>query len=301
MDAVDVVKAHGGLAARRTILEAGVKRHELDHALALGRVLRIRRGLYCLGVDGGVEMTRLALAVTGGVISHDTAASLHGVEMAHQPGRHLTVPRDRRRTTYPGARIHRRDLRPDEIVQIDGMAVTAALRTVLDCARTLDVRDAVVVADSAMRQFKVQPADLDEAAAAARGPGSGRIREVVDLCDPFTDSVLESVLRMLLSEHGMRPQVTQFEFRARGVLMARADFAWPDLRVIVQADGFGYHSDRKTFLKDLRFGNFCTITGWRLLRYGWEHVFHEPSYVLRATRKVLDEAAGRPTRSAVRA
>ncbi|GAA0316846.1 DUF559 domain-containing protein [Actinoallomurus spadix] len=115
---------------------------------------------------------------------------------------------------------------------------------------------------------------------------------MIDCCDPRSGSVLESALRMLLIEHEMRPPRTQYEMRAvSGRHLARVDFAWPELRVIVEADGFAYHRDRRAYLRDRTLGNACTLAGWRLLRFSWEDVFRHPAYVVRSAREVLTLAA----------
>ncbi|WP_433184007.1 DUF559 domain-containing protein [Actinoallomurus sp. CA-150999] len=299
MDPVDFLTANGGVAHRRTMLAAGVSKSALTRALADGRILRAHQKVYCLGTAGGVGLTRLAVLATGGVVSHDAAAAIHGIEMAHRPDSHITVGRNRARVTHPGCFVHRSDLSPTEVTRVDGLPVTTPFRTVLDCARTLEPAEAVVIADSAVRQALVSSADLRHAANEARGRGAGRLRHVLDCCDPGSESVLESALRMLLIEQGIRPPRTQYEMRAAsGRHLATVDFAWPDLRVIVEADGFAYHRDRKAYLRDRTLGNACTLADWRLLRFSWEDVFRHPAYVVRSTQRVLILAAGstRPPR-----
>jgi hypothetical protein len=291
VDPVDYLGAHDGVAHRRTLLAAGVSKSALTRALADGRVLRAHRRVYCLGASGGVGLTRLAALATDGVISHDTAAALDGIEMAHRPDRHLIVSRNRSRVVHPGSVIHRADLPESEVTRISGLPVTTAYRTVLDCARTLHLADAVIITDSAVRQVLVSHVDLLDAARHAGGRGAGRLRRVVACCDPRSGSVLESALRMLLTEHGIRPPHSQYALRAMsGRHLATVDFAWPDLRVVVEADGFEYHRDRRAYLRDRNLGNACTVAGWRLLRFSWEDIFRRPVYVVRSTRKVLETA-----------
>ncbi|MCO6006314.1 DUF559 domain-containing protein [Actinoallomurus purpureus] len=259
----------------------------------MGGILRAHQKVYCLGTAGGVGLTRLAVLATGGVVSHDAAAALHGIEMAHRPDRHVTVRRNQARVAHPGCFVHRSDLGPSEVMRVDGIPVTTPFRTVLDCARALEPTEAVTIADSAVRQALVSSADLRDAARETRGRGAGRLRHVIDCCDPGSGSVLESALRMLLIEHGIRPAASQYQMRAvSGRHLATVDFAWPDLRVIVEADGFAYHRDRKAYLRDRTLGNACTLAGWRLLRFSWEDVFRHPAYVVRSTQRVIALAAG---------
>jgi hypothetical protein len=123
--------------------------------------------------------------------------------MAHVPGQHLTVPRNRSRVAADGVQIHRADLEEGEIHQRAVVAVTSVLRTVLDCARTLPIRHAVVIADSALRNGLVSHEELLAACRAATGRGSDRVRRVGELADPASASVLESLLRVLLAENGL--------------------------------------------------------------------------------------------------
>lgn len=292
MDPVDYLTANDGVAHRRTMLAAGVSKAGLTRALADGRLVRAHQKVYCLGTSGGVGLTRLAILATGGVVSHDAAAALHGIEMAHRPDRRLTVGRNRARVAHPGCVVHRADLGASEVMRVDGLPATTPLRTILDCARALEPVEAVVIADSAVRQGLVSFARLRQASREARGRGAGRLRQVIDCCDPCSESVLESALRMLLIEQGIRPPTSQYELRAvSGRHLATVDFAWPDLRVIVEADGFAYHRDRKAYLRDRNLGNACTLAGWRLLRFSWEDVFRHPAYVVRSTQRVLALAA----------
>ena len=174
-----------------------------------------------------------------------------------------------------------------------GLPITTPLRTVLDCARTLPLVEAVVIADSALR---MRAFTIDELVAAARrcsrGPGAGRVRAVVELADDRCGSALETLLRVLLVSNGLAPPCTQYVVRdRRGRRVKRVDFAWPEHRLIVEADGFEFHSSRSAYRDDRRCGNAYTRNGWRFLRFSWEDVVDHPEEVLAAVRDCLDLAA----------
>jgi predicted transcriptional regulator of viral defense system len=225
VDPVKALVAAGGFARRARL--SGVSRTELNTAVASGRVIRIGRGFYGLGLPRGTETLAAAAARTGGVVSHDSAAVLWHLEVAHAPGQHLTVPRNRSRAKVDGIEIHRADLREGEVRQRAVVEVTSVLRTVLDCAQTLPTRYAVVIADSALRKGLISHEELVAACAAVTGRGSDRVRRVGELADPQCASVLESLLRVLLAEHGLRPPASQHPVHdADGGLIAWVDFAW---------------------------------------------------------------------------
>ena len=115
---------------------------------------------------------------------------------------------------------------------------------------------------------------------------------VLALVDPRCGSVLESLLRVLLHVHGICPPRSQLVVRTRdGVRVGRVDFAWPELRVVVEADGFAFHADRRAYRDDRRRSNALVLAGWRVLRFTWEDVVQHPERVVASVRTVLAEAS----------
>ena len=286
MDPAVALTRQGGFGTWRALRTEGVTRWALEQAVTSARVVRLRRGVYGLGLPEGADALRAAAITLGAAVSHDSAAVLWGLELAHAPGQHVTVPRNHGRASHAGVVVHRADL-PDplDLVVRDGVRLTSPLRTVLDCAATLPVQLAVVVADSAVRGGLVQLDDLRAAARAATGRNAGRIRRAVALSDPRCGSVLESLLRVLLVLAGLPPDQSQFVIRdQRRRFVARVDFAYLKVRLIVEADGFEFHRERRDYRADRRKANAFTRAGWWLLRFSWEDVVHDPDYVVDAVR-----------------
>jgi very-short-patch-repair endonuclease len=78
---------------------------------------------------------------------------------------------------------------------------------------------------------------------------------------------MESVVRWLFHAGGLPAPRLQYEVRnAAGNVVARADFAWPEQRVLVEFDG-DVHRERDVFVKDVRRQNLVVAAGWTLLRY----------------------------------
>ena len=70
-------------------------------------------------------------------------------------------------------------------------------------------------------------------------------------------------------------------------LLAVVDLADPDRRVAVEADGFTVHGERSQLARDLRRHDELAALGWVTLRFAWEHVAHEPTWVVEQVRQVL--------------
>jgi hypothetical protein len=163
---------------------------------------------------------------------------------------------------------------------------------VLDLARSLPLEQAVAAADSALRQALVALDDL-VAAAAALPAARGRdcASRVVSLVDPSSGSVLESVCRVLFALADLPPAQTQYCVRGPGGrLLGRVDFAWPEHRLVVETDGFAFHADRRSYRSDRRRTNALVVAGWRVLRFSWEDVLHEPAHVVEVVRTALHPA-----------
>ncbi len=171
MDVVALVTALGGTATTAQL--AGAPRAQREDAVRSGRLLRVARGVCAVS---GAPPARRAAAALRGVASHTSAAELLSLEVLRQPRLpHVTMPRSRSESRVDGVVPHWAALRDDEV----RAGATTALRTVLDCARTLPFTEALAVADSALRQGVATAPDLLAAARALRGAGRSTVLRVV--------------------------------------------------------------------------------------------------------------------------
>jgi very-short-patch-repair endonuclease len=295
VDPVAALEGLGGYATRAGLMKAGVTRHSIYRALDSARIVKLRRGTYGLGLPDGTELLAAASTALAATVSHDSAAVLWDLEIVHQPDTWVTVARDRSRAGYPGVRVRRAAVDGTDVRH--GLPVTTPLRTVLDCAQVLSTADAVVVADSALRKGLVTIDELQSAATTVIGRHAARVRRVAALADPRCGSVLESLLRVLLVEAGLKVDRTQWTIRDDdGMFVAVVDFAWLGARLIVEADGFEFHRERSDYRKDRRRANAYCCLGWRLLRFTWEDIRLEPDYVVAAVRHELAKPLPQPRR-----
>jgi very-short-patch-repair endonuclease len=68
----------------------------------------------------------------------------------------------------------------------------------------------------------------------------------------------------------------------------RADFAWPEQRLIVEADSWRHHSSRASFERDRRRDAHHTAHGWRVVRLTYARITTEPDEVARLLQQLLD-------------
>jgi hypothetical protein len=210
-------------------------------------------------------------APSGAVASHLSAAALWGiaVPLVDPSDRRvdLIVPGDGRAESRSDRRIHRVQLADDEKTTRLGQPVTTPARTWRDLAGVLEPPALLAVTDQLVREPAGHQRLQDQLARHPRGRGCARARAVLPLADPRAESPMESVVRWLFHAGGLPAPALQYVVRdAVGAFLARADFAWPRQRVLVEFDG-DVHRERDVFVKDVRRQNLVVAAGWTMLRY----------------------------------
>ena len=266
------------------LVGGGASRSSITRAARAGLLRRLATGLYGPPPN---ESTELELAARFGTLSHTTAASLLGLDLTAPPGLHVISPH-RRRTPPAGLRIHRGAVPAHEITYLSGQPTTDLLRTVIDCARLLPLRDAVVLLDSAARAGAVTEDALGRATEVLVGPGSARARRAAGFVDHRSGSALESVTRLLFLAHGLEPELQVGIYD--GAFVARVDFLFRDERLVVETDGFAYHRDAASFQADRRRHNALLYAGFRVVRFSWSDVLNRPDYVIATVKRLLSAA-----------
>ena len=298
-----------GLVTTAVLRGEGISRSRLSRSVARGEVARVRPGVYAADRLGEwpvflvthegvaavfVQHVRAVLLSLGpgAAAGGRTAACLRGWGLLVEPPRtiEVVVAKDRGRARLAGVRaVRRRAPSLDVVVPLPrctGLLVTSAVTTVVDCCTSLPLLDAVVLCDSALRSGQVTLAELERAAACLRGRRrAGRLRRALELCDPESGSVLESVLRVRMVEDGLEGLSTQVVVRdADGRYVRRVDFCFHRQRLVVETDGARWHSD---ISRDRAGDNRLAAAGWRVLRFSWAEVVHDPGAVLALVRAAL--------------
>jgi hypothetical protein len=256
---------------RAAALSAGLN----DRHLRQPGLERLSRDTYLPRSLGDVPDARIAAilmnAPPGAVASHLAAAALWGlaVPLIDRADRRvdLIVSGGGRAESRSDRRIHRLELAEDETTTRLGQPVTTQARTWRDLAAILQPPSLLAVTDQLIRGSGGRQGLQEQLARHPRGRGCARARAALALADPRAESPMESVVRWLFHAGGLPPPELQYVVRdAAGSFLARADFAWPLKRVLVEFDG-DVHRERDVFVKDVRRQNLVVAAGWTVLRY----------------------------------
>lgn len=222
-----------------------------------------------------VSATGALLARPGQVISVRSAAVMHGLPTLDVPDRpELTAALPLTAGRHGRALVRSAALAPGDIASWFGADLTTIARTVVDLARH-DRGEGLVAADAALRERVVTTGELRRSVEQAAGwPGVRQAREIVGLADPLAESPLESLVRLRLHDDGFPAPRLQVPIGGY-----RVDLAWPEWRVLLEADGrVKYSGDalwrEKRREHDLRRLGYVVIrviwsdvlTGWATIR-----------------------------------
>ena len=270
-------------------LRAGVTREQLRGP----SWRRLTRGLYSfIGVTVSefdlLAAVRLRLP-EGAAFSGVTAGWLHGLDLTPCDPIEVTVPPEAGVSARSGVRIRRSRLAATEVVERRLLPVTTPLRTLTDIGRLRPLVTGVIAADMALHAGLITLQELGSFGATARGlPGLNRLRRVVELAEPKTESPMETRLRLELVMAGLpRPEAQVALYDRQGQFMARPDFLYRDARLAIEYDG-GTHRD--SLVADNQRQNRLLAEGYNLLRFTAADLAAESS-IVRQVKTALD----RPT------
>lgn len=225
----------------------------------------------------------------GAALSHGSAAELWGFGRARRGLIEISVPacrRGRRR----GMLIHRRTaLVMSDVVVHKDIPLTSPLRTLIDEATYLRPMQLERAVNEADKLDLVRADMLRDSLDNHRGqPG---VRPLLKLLDPLTfrlsDSELEQRMRPLA--RAVKLPLPETKVWVNGY---EVDFYWPELGIIVEADGLRYHRTASQQRRGLEHDQAHLAAGMWPLRFSHWQVRYDSAHV----RKVLGSTVARARR-----
>lgn len=211
------------------------------------------------------DETRIRVA-----LSHWSVLHLHGLIEAPPDRLHVTVEGTGGRP-HAAVRVHRaRTLSADDIEIVEGLPVTTPARTVLDASVGASDRQVRrLIREAEYHELIGIGAMADVVRRNPFHPGSPSIRRL----DPQTaearrrQTPIEDRMAELIAGLPIEAPEPQLTIAGRSGKAYRADFAWPDLRLVVETDGRSAHDRSTSFQSDRDRDADLAAAGWLTLRF----------------------------------
>jgi hypothetical protein len=225
--------------------------------------------------------------------SHLTAAAVLGAHVDAPARAHVALTPRRVLPQRAEFVVHARRLRPEDVVEHEGLRVTSGPQTFLDLAAVLPPAELVAVGDALYRGGHLAPGTLDRRLARADGVrGVVRARASAPLLVASSMSRPESLLRVWLLESDLPEPGTQVPVHdGRGREVAHGDLGYARWRVLLEYEG-QHHAEADRFGKDVDRYSLMAADGWLVLRFAKRHL--QPWTVVERTRGALLSRGWRP-------
>jgi len=192
----------------------------------------------------------------------------------------VTVPRNSHGRCRNGCRVRRRDLDAADVVEIAGLRLTAFGLTVVEAA--IQRRDGAKLMDSALQRH-IDLRELWRVHLRNKGRyGSPRARRLLQAASDGARSEAERLLVKLLRAAG----ITGWKAN-HPVGPYKVDFAFPELKIVLETDDWAFHSDEEVFQNDRKRQNYLILQGWQVLRFTWLDLVEYPQRVIAEIRYAI--------------
>ncbi len=242
----------------------------------------------------GIKAAAADLVLPGdAVLSHTTAAYLHGFDTVDDQMVHATMPAIGSLRRREGIRAHRARVPANDRTVRHGLRVTTAERTVVDLACLLDPPHGLALVDAALRTGCVSESSLaSQLAATRRRRGVPGARRVCAWGDHRAESPPESHTRWLFLASGLPPPEPQVRVQAPGGWPSyRLDLGYRHLMLGFEYDSEAFHASGRARSRDRERFAVLTHLGWRMVYITGVELYRDPwELVSRVAR--LSEAAG---------
>ena len=288
----------GGAFSFAQAIACEFPRSTIGRRIHTGAWERVHPGVY---VVGGGQPTRdrelwaaVLAAGRGAVVTHESAALLHGAERL--PLRPITL-------TNPHGSHHR--LSSVVVHQIDDLIdahrttrlrlpVSTPARSVVELGATQSVEVVGRVADDLVRLKKTTYIGIGGVLAAVTRPGKPGIQVVAAILDERGDgfvppaSELERAMFAAIEAGGLPSPECQIPLPGRGPIAGIADAGYRRAQVILEADGRRWHDRVEAARRDRERDAQVVRAGWVPLRFLYEHIVGDPAGMCDVVRETLD-------------
>jgi REase_MTES_1575/Transcriptional regulator, AbiEi antitoxin len=188
----------------------------------------------------------------------------------------------------PGVRLLYETPDRRDVSLYQGLPTMSRQTAVVDCLRILPEPAALALADRAFQQRWLALEDLVARAQARVGlPGAPQLRRLVGKVSGGARSAAERLLHKLFRQSGPTGWDANAEIRDSAGVIGVVDVAFRRVRLVIEIDGWAFHSTPERFQRDRQRQSRLTAAGWTVLRFTWRDLTERPEQVVETVRRLL--------------
>lgn len=292
-----------GLVTRADLRRIGITRTQRATLLRRSSISPVGRQTFLVGGAPPDPLRRYLLACldTGGVLSHRSGVTRNGVPGVTEPQKpDVLVGRVRTPNDSEVATVHSTTWLPaDDVVVVDGIPCTSVARSLFNLAALVPEVPAATVrgaVDDAIRLGLASDPWLWWRLEKLRCRGRDGVANLEAILvrragGEVTESWLEREFLRVVRDAGVPVPVCQRRIRARGAFVARVDFLYEELGIVVEVTGAVGHSTREQRAADAKRRNRLGTLGFLVLEFTYEQVVRSPAEVVAALWQALSTRA----------
>ncbi len=286
-----------GVSRRQQALDLGFTERMVERRIKAGDWIRLGPGLYASSAAPATwrrQAKAAELSVVGSVVSHRSAAVLHGIPGFRPGAIELTAP-PTATSRSPFAVVHRRSLIAARTV--DGISTTTLARTVADFAGHIPLSTLGAMFDDLVVRRRLSIDDLRheyELLAPTHCRGIGAVGWLLDHRvdgDVPSANALERALKRVLDDPRLPHAHHQAAFPWWPEAAFRVDAFLPAWRRIIEADGRRWHTREADFERDRWRDHLAQRHGYEVTRFTYRQLVEAPGYALEVLLDIGRRAA----------
>ncbi|HEX5983659.1 MAG TPA: type IV toxin-antitoxin system AbiEi family antitoxin domain-containing protein [Solirubrobacterales bacterium] len=274
-----------GVVSWRQLVDLGLGKDAIQHRISAGRLRPLHRGVYAVGhrvvPREGEWLAAVLVSGEEAALSHWSAAALWMIRPNSRSRIDVTVSHRSRSNDL--IRRHISQVPADERTVKEGIPVTSVPRTTFDLAASEDVDTVVAMLREAEHRNlwdRLSLWDLLDRYPGRRG--SRKVRLALERLkeEPVgrKRSKLEERFAPFLRHHRL-PLPRFNDWIDLGSKRYQVDCHWPDVREIVELDGWEGHGTRSAFRDDRARDRRLRVAGYSITRITWAQLDDEPEAV----------------------
>lgn len=274
----DVAASHHAALSRSQAVASGLSPQQIRHEIERSVLRYSAPNVLVVHGSPSTWKQRLTAATLtanqAGVISHRSAARLHGLDGFDDDLVELTVPRGRR-ISIPGVVVHQTGLSCEHRLEVDGIPCTSLALTIIDLPQVVGDRQMERAIDDFQRKGN-SLTWLEQVATELHRPGQRGTKFVLAEITrrrangTVRGSWFEKLIQEAITSPKLPPLVQQYVIRdGGGDFIARVDLAFPSVRLGIEAHSRSFHTGPHAEIIDQRRENRAMVEGWQFLYMGW--------------------------------